>query len=175
MKADHPQAVNEAPIDFSAATMAEMNRVIGLFPEGKEKSAILSMLHLVQDELGWVSVGAMNRVAQILNIEAIEVYEVATFYTMFHLDPVGKNVLEVCRTGPCQLVGSDDLIAYIEEKLEIKVGQTTKDGLFTLKTVECLGACGYAPMLMCKYQFYESLTKEKVNEMLDAMREASKS
>ena len=175
MKADHPQAVNEAPIDFSAATMAEMNRVIDLFPEGKEKSAILSMLHLVQDELGWVSVGAMNRVAQILNIEAIEVYEVATFYTMFHLDPVGKNVLEVCRTGPCQLVGSDDLIAYIEEKLEIKVGQTTIDGLFTLKTVECLGACGYAPMLMCKYQFYERLTKEKVNEMLDAMREASKS
>jgi NADH-quinone oxidoreductase subunit E len=175
MKADHPQAVNEAPIDFSAATMAEMNRVIGLFPEGKEKSAILSVLHLVQDELGWVSVGAMNRVAQILNIEPIEVYEVATFYTMFHLDPVGKNVLEVCRTGPCQLVGSDDLIAYIEEKLEIKVGQTTKDGLFTLKTVECLGACGYATMLMCKYQFYERLTKEKVNEMLDAMREASKS
>ena len=175
MKADHPQAVNEAPIDFSAATMTEMKRVIGLFPEGKQKSAILSVLHLVQDELGWVSVGAMNRVAQILDIEPIEVYEVATFYTMFHLDPVGKNVLEVCRTGPCQLVGSDDLITYIEQKLDIKVGETTKDGMFTLKTVECLGACGYGPMLMCKYQFYERLNKEKVNEMLDAMREASKS
>ncbi|MDP4596982.1 MAG: NADH-quinone oxidoreductase subunit NuoE [Crocinitomicaceae bacterium] len=175
MKADHPQAVNEAPIEFSANTMAEMNRVIGLFPEGKQKSAILSVLHLVQDELGWVSVGAMNRVAQILDIQPIEVYEVATFYTMFHLDPVGKNVLEVCRTGPCQLVGSDDLITYIEEKLDIKVGETTKDGMFTLKTVECLGACGYGPMLMCKYQFYERLNKEKVNEMLDAMREASNS
>ena len=175
MKADHPQAVNEASIDFSAATMTEMKRVIGLFPEGKQKSAILSMLHLVQDELGWVSVGAMNRVAQMLDIEPIEVYEVATFYTMFHLDPVGKNVLEVCRTGPCQLVGSDDLITYIEQKLDIKVGETTKDGMFTLKTVECLGACGYGPMLMCKYHFYERLTKEKVNEMLDAMREASKS
>jgi NADH-quinone oxidoreductase subunit E len=175
MKADHPQAVNEAPIDFSAATMTEMKRVIGLFPEGKQKSAILSVLHLVQDELGWVSVGAMNRVAQILDIEPIEVYEVATFYTMFHLDPVGKNVLEVCRTGPCQLVGFDDLITYIEQKLDIKVGETTKDGMFTLKTVECLGACGYGPMLMCKYHFYERLTKEKVNEMLDAMREASKS
>ena len=175
MKADHPQAVNEAPIEFSANTMAEMNRVIGLFPEGKQKSAILSVLHLVQDELGWVSVGAMNRVAQILDIQPIEVYELATFYTMFHLDPVGKNVLEVCRTGPCQLVGSDDLITYIEEKLDIKVGETTKDGMFTLKTVECLGACGYGPMLMCKYQFYERLNKEKVNEMLDAMREASNS
>ena len=175
MKADQPQAVNEAPIEFGANTMAEMNRVIGLFPEGKQKSAILSVLHLVQDEFGWVSVGAMNRVAQILGIQPIEVYEVATFYTMFHLDPVGKNVLEVCRTGPCQLVGSDDLITYIEEKLDIKVGETTKDGMFTLKTVECLGACGYGPMLMCKYQFYERLNKEKVNEMLDAMREASKS
>jgi NADH-quinone oxidoreductase subunit E len=175
MKADHPQAVNEAPIDFSANTMAEINRVIGLFPEGKQKSAILSILHLVQDEFGWVSVGAMNRVAQILAIQPIEVYEVATFYTMFHLDPVGKNVLEVCRTGPCQLVGSDDLISYIEEKLDIKVGETTKDGMFTLKTVECLGACGYGPMLMCKYKLYEHLNKEKVNEMLDAMREASNS
>ena len=175
MKADHPQAVNEAPIEFSANTMAEINRVIGLFPEGKQKSAILSVLHLVQDEFGWVSVGSMNRVALILGIQPIEVYEVATFYTMFHLDPVGKNVLEVCRTGPCQLVGSDDLITYIEEKLDIKVGETTKDGMFTLKTVECLGACGYGPMLMCKYQFYERLNKEKVNEMLDAMREASNS
>ncbi|MEN9702106.1 MAG: hypothetical protein RIR55_1448 [Bacteroidota bacterium] len=175
MKAEHPQAVNEAPIDFSAATMTEIQRVIDLFPEGKQKSAILRVLHLVQEELGWVSVGAMNRVAQILAIEPIEVYEVATFYTMFHLDPVGKNVLEVCRTGPCQLVGADDLITYIEQKLDIKVGQTTKDGMFTLKTVECLGACGYGPMLMCKYKFYEHLTKEKVNELLDAMRDASQS
>lgn len=175
MKAEHPQAVNEAPIDFSAATMTEIQRVIDLFPEGKQKSAILRVLHLVQEELGWVSVGAMNRVAQILAIEPIEVYEVATFYTMFHLDPVGKNVLEVCRTGPCQLVGADDLITYIEQKLDIKVGETTKDGMFTLKTVECLGACGYGPMLMCKYKFYEHLTKEKVNELLDAMRDASQS
>lgn len=174
MKIDFPQAVNEAPIELSSHTMTEIQRVMDLFPKGKQKSAILSILHLVQDELGWVSVGAMNRVALILDIEPIEVYEVATFYTMFHLNAVGKNVLEVCRTGPCQLVGSDDLIAYIEEKLEIKVGETTKDGMFTLKTVECLGACGYGPMLMCKYQFYERLTKEKVNEMLDAMREASK-
>jgi NADH-quinone oxidoreductase subunit E len=175
MKAEHPQAVNEAAIDLSAHTMTEIQRVIDLFPAGKQKSAILRVLHLVQEELGWVSIGAMNRVAQILAIQPIEVYEVATFYTMFHLDPVGKNVLEVCRTGPCQLVGSDDLITYIEQKLDIKVGETTKDGMFTLKTVECLGACGYGPMLMCKYNFYEHLTKEKVNELLDAMRDASQS
>lgn len=175
MKVTHPQAVNEAPIDFSVHTMAEINRVTALFPSDKRQSAILSILHLAQDELGWLPVGAMNRVAQILDIQAIEVYEVATFYSMFHLEPVGVNVLEVCRTGPCQLVGADQLIADIEHKLDIKVGQTTKDGLFTLKTVECLGACGYGPMLMCKYRFYEHLNKEKVNEMLDAMREISKS
>ncbi|MFM8595877.1 MAG: NADH-quinone oxidoreductase subunit NuoE [Flavobacteriales bacterium] len=175
MKAENPQAVNEAPIDFSAHTMTEIQRVIDLFPAGKQKSAILRILHFVQEEFGWVSVGAMNRVAQILEIQPIEVYEVATFYTMFHLDPVGKNVLEVCRTGPCQLVGSDDIISYIEQKLDIKVGETSKDGMFTLKTVECLGACGYGPMLMCKYKFYEHLTKEKVNELLDAMRDASQS
>jgi NADH-quinone oxidoreductase subunit E len=170
MKADHPQAVNEAPIDFSAATMTEMKRVIGLFPEGKQKSAILSVLHLVQDELGWVSVGAMNRVAQMLDIEPIEVYEVATFYTMFHLEPVGKYVFEVCHTGPCMLVGSDNIIDYIKNKLDINVGETTADGYFTLKTAECLGGCGYGPLLQCKYKFHEHLTKERVDELISDYR-----
>ncbi|MEN9700196.1 MAG: hypothetical protein RLZZ301_1394 [Bacteroidota bacterium] len=169
MKEHAAQPHNEAPVQFSPESMAEIARVIGLYPEGKQKSAILRVLHIAQTELGWVSVGAMNRVAEILAIEPIEVYEVATFYTMFHLDPVGKFVLEVCRTGPCQLVGADDIISYIEEKLKIKVGQTSADGLFTLKTVECLGACGYGPMLMCKYNFYEQLTKEKVDELLEAL------
>mgnify|MGYP003897387803 CR=1 FL=1 len=163
-------------LQFNNEQMTKFKSLVARYPEGKQKSALLPVLHLAQDSFGgWLPTEAMDYVASLLEIEPIEVYEVATFYTIFHLNPVGKNVLEVCRTGPCQLVGSDDLIAYIEEKLDIKVGETTKDGLFTLKTVECLGACGYGPMLMCKYQFYERLTKEKVNEMLDAMREASKS
>jgi NADH-quinone oxidoreductase subunit E len=173
MMQHNTQPLEQEAVQFSAETMAEIQRVITLFPEGKEKSAILRILHLVQTELGWLSVGAMKGVAEILKIEPIEVYEVATFYTMFHLNPVGKNVLEVCRTGPCMLVGSDKLIEYIENKLNIKVGETTSDGIFTLKTVECLGACGYGPMLQCKYKFYENLTNEKIDEMLDAMRSAS--
>ena len=113
----------------------------------------------------------MNTVAEILNIQPIEVYEVASFYTMFHLNPVGNYVFEVCRTGPCMIVGSDDIIAYIEEKLNVKVGGTTADGMFTLKTAECLGACGYAPMLQLGKFFHENLTIEKVDEILDLCRQ----
>lgn len=164
------QPIEEEAILFSSETMTEINRVISQFPSGKEKSSILGVLHLVQTELGWLSVGAMKGVAKVLQIEPIEVYEVASFYTMFHLNPVGQNVLEVCRTGPCMIVGSDKIIEYIENKLKIKVGETTADGLFTLKTVECLGACGYGPMLQCKYKFYENLTTEKIDVMLDEMK-----
>ena len=139
------------------------------------RSAIMPALYIAQEELGYLSDEAIEWAAERVGIAPVAAREVATFYTMFHLDPVGKNVLEVCRTGPCQLVGSDDIISYIEQKLDIKVGETSKDGMFTLKTVECLGACGYGPMLMCKYKFYEHLTKEKVNELLDAMRDASQS
>ncbi|MFM6935199.1 MAG: NADH-quinone oxidoreductase subunit NuoE [Flavobacteriales bacterium] len=153
--------------------MTEINRVIGLFPEGKSKSALIRILHIVQTHFGWTSVPAMNKVAEILAIQPIEVYEVATFYTMFHLNPVGNYVFEVCRTGPCMIVGSDDIIAYIEQKLNIKVGETTADGMFTLKTAECLGGCGYGPVMQCQYKFHEHLTKEKVDEIIEAYREAS--
>lgn len=154
-------------VSFSPKMQAEMKAVIANFPEGKSKSALLRLLHIVQSEFGWVSVSAMDQVAELLNIQPIEVYEVATFYTMFHLQPVGKHVLEVCRTGPCMLVGSDALISHIENKLNIKVGETTEDGLFTLKTVECLGGCGYGPLLQCQHRFHEHLTIEKVDLLLD--------
>ncbi len=155
---------------FSKETLAKFDEIKNHFPEGKEKSAIISMLHLAQSEIGWLSAEGMEEVAKLLNIQAIEVYEVATFYTMFHVNPVGKYVFEVCRTGPCMLVGSDKIIEYIEEKLNIKVGGTSADGAFTLKTVECLGACGYAPVLQCNYKFHENLTKEKVDELIEAYR-----
>jgi NADH-quinone oxidoreductase subunit E len=106
-----------------------------------------------------------------LKIKPIEVYEVATFYSMYHLKPVGKHVFEVCQTGPCMVNGSDQIIDYIKEKLEIKVGETTKDGLFTLKTVECLGACGYAPMMQMGKFYKEHLTKEKVDQIIEECRQ----
>jgi NADH-quinone oxidoreductase subunit E len=173
MKATSPNQQDLSPVEFSADMLTEINRVIAMFPEGREKSAIIRILHIVQTHYGWTSVLAMNKVAEILNIQAIEVYEVASFYTMFHLNPVGNYVFEVCRTGPCMLVGSDEIIAYIEDKLNIKVGETTADGMFTLKTAECLGACGYGPVLQCQYKFHEHLTKEKVDEILEAYRAAS--
>lgn len=157
-------------IAFSKEMQKEMDRVIGLFPAGKQKSALIRILHLAQAEYGWVSVPVMNKIAEILSIEPIEVYEVATFYTMFHLQPVGKHVLEVCRTGPCMLVGSDELIQHIEQKLEISVGETTSDGLFTLKTAECLGGCGYGPLLQCRNKFHEQLNIEKVDALIEQYR-----
>jgi NADH-quinone oxidoreductase subunit E len=156
---------------FSPAAMAEVQRVIKMFPEGKQKSALLRILHIAEEEFGgWLSVPTMNYVAKILDIQPIEVYEVATFYTMFNIEKPGKVVLEVCRTGPCMLVGSDGIIEHIEKKLNIKVGETSADGMFTLKTAECLGACGYGPMLQCGKHFHEHLTIEKVDALLETLR-----
>ena len=155
------------PVEFSAELLAKMEEAKNLFPNGKEKSALLKMLHLAQAEFGWVSVPTMDKIADLLSIQPVEVYEVATFYTMFHLEPVGKYVFEVCRTGPCMLVGSDQLIEHIGKKLNIGVGETTSDGLFTLKTAECLGGCGYGPLLQCRHRFHEHLTPEKVDELIE--------
>jgi NADH-quinone oxidoreductase subunit E len=156
---------------LSPEIMAEIQGVINQFPEGKHKSAILRVLHIVEERAGgWLSPDTMDMVAEILNIQPIEVYEVATFYTMFNLQPVGKYIFEVCRTGPCMLVGSDTIIEYIQNKLSIKVGETTSDGMFTLKTSECLGACGYGPMLQCGETYHEYLTPAKVDELIEACR-----
>ena len=153
-------------IQFSQESMSEINRVIGHFPPIRKKSALLPVLHIVQKESGWLSPEVMDKVAEILEIKPIEVYEVATFYSMYHTKPVGKHVIEVCQTGPCMICGADKTIAYIESKLGIKVGETTNDGLFTLKTVECLGACGYSPMFQIGEQYYENLTEEKIDDII---------
>ncbi len=157
---------------FSPEKMAEVQGVIKQFPEGKQKSAILRVLHIAEEEFGgWLSPETMDYVAGLLDIQPIEVYEVATFYTMFNMQPTGKFVFEVCRTGPCMLVGSDDIIEYIKTKLGIsKVGETSADGMFTLKTAECLGACGYGPMLQCGKVYHEHLTPAKVDALMDEYR-----
>jgi NADH-quinone oxidoreductase subunit E len=160
---------------FNAEQMAEVNRIIAQYPEGKSKSALIRILHIAEESFGgWLSIETMDYVAEILKIEPIEVYEVATFYTMFNVEPVGNYVFEVCRTGPCMLVGSDNIISYIGNKLDIKVGETTKDGMFTLKTAECLGACGYGPMLQCGKKYHEHLTPEKVDKLIELYRAGNK-
>ena len=158
-------------IKFSDEKLKEVQRIISFYPEGKQKSAVIPVLHLAQQEFGgWLSVETMNYVASLLNIEPIEVYEVATFYSMYNLKPVGKYMFEVCHTGPCMLNGSDNIIKYIGDKLGIKPGETTADGMFTLKTVECLGACGYAPMMQLGKNYREHLTKEKVDVIINECR-----
>lgn len=158
-------------LKFSDDSLKEVQRIISFYPEGKQKSAVIPVLHLAQKEFGgWLSTETMDYVASILDLLPIEVYEVATFYSMYNLKPVGKYMFEVCQTGPCMLNGSDDIITYINDKLGIKPGETTSDGMFTLKTVECLGACGYAPMMQLGKNYREHLNKEKVDAIIEECR-----
>jgi NADH-quinone oxidoreductase subunit E len=158
-------------VKFSDEKLKEVQRIISFYPEGKQKSAVIPVLHLAQQEFGgWLSADTMDYVASLLNMLPIEVYEVATFYSMYNLKPVGKYMFEVCQTGPCMINGSDQIIDYINQKLEIGVGETTKDGMFSLKTVECLGACGYAPMMQLGKNYREHLTKEKVDTIINECR-----
>src|SRR5690606_13647465 len=159
---------------FSENKLQQVNEIIARYPQGKQKSALLPVLHLAQDEFGgWLDVPVMDYVASLLNIEPIEVYEVATFYSMYNLKPVGRYIFEVCQTGPCMINGSDEIIAYIKDTLNIGVGETTADGMFTLKTVECLGACGYAPMMQLGKIYKEHLTKEKVDQIIEDCRKTA--
>ncbi len=151
--------------------MNEVQGIISRYPQGKHKSALIPVLHIAQQEFGgWLSTETMDYVASVLQLKPIEVYEVATFYSMFNLKPVGKYLFEVCQTGPCMLNGSDDIVKYIYDTLGIKPGETTTDGLFTLKTVECLGACGYAPMMQQGKYYREHLTKEKIDAIIAECR-----
>ncbi len=163
---------NKKNLKFSDEALALAEKIMKRYPAGKQKSALLPILHIAQAEFdGWLSVEAMDYVATILKIKPIEVYEVASFYSMFNLKPVGKCLIEVCRTGPCWLMGAEDLVKFIEKKLGIKEGQTTPDGMFTLKTVECLASCGTAPMMQIGETYHENLTFEKCGTILDEYKQ----
>lgn len=157
---------------FKPELIARFREIIARYPSGRQKSALLPILHLVQAEYGWVSSNAMDKVAEYLNLQPVEVYEVATFYTMFFLKPQGKYVLEVCRTGPCCLVGAEKIMSYLEHKLNVKEGEVTEDGLFSWRGVECLAACGTAPVLQIgpSYTFYENLTEGKIDALIDNLK-----
>ena len=165
---------NTQNIVFDEATLAEIQSIIKRFPEGKQKSALLRVLHIAQARFGWLDIPVMDYVARLLHIQPIEVYEVATFYSMYDTKPTGKVKLEVCRTGPCAIEGAEKLISYIENKLGIKDGETTEDGIFTLKSVECLGACGYAPMLQAGEDYHEHLTESKVDALIEKFKKEPK-
>jgi NADH-quinone oxidoreductase subunit E len=162
----------QQPVVFPETLIAKFDEIISRYPAGKQKSALLPMLHEVQAVFGWLSVPAMDKVAAYLNIQPIEVYEVASFYTMYFLKPQGKYVLEVCRTGPCCLVGAEKVMAHIENRLGVKENEVTPDGLFSWRGVECLAACGFGPVLQIgpEYTFYENLNEEKVDQLIQDLR-----
>ncbi|MBB2150012.1 NADH-quinone oxidoreductase subunit NuoE family protein [Pedobacter gandavensis] len=162
----------QQPVQFSSALVEKFEEIVKRYPEGKQKSALLPILHEVQAELGWLSPNAMDKVAEYLRIEPIEVYEVASFYSMYFLKPQGKYVLEVCRTGPCCLVGAEKLMGHIEKSLGVKENEVTPDGLFSWRGVECLAACGYGPVLQIgpEYTFYENLDEKKVDDLIQDLR-----
>lgn len=162
---------NGTPFTYSSEALAEVQGLMKKYPEGRHKSALIRALHIAQEENdGWLSIAAMDHVAEVLSITPIEVYEVATFYSMYNLQPMGKYVLEFCHTGPCAIQGAERLIGYVQQKLGIKTGETTADGLFTLKEVECLGACGYAPMMQVGEFFHERLSEEKMDRFIEDCR-----
>ncbi|MDX5346868.1 MAG: NAD(P)H-dependent oxidoreductase subunit E [Hymenobacteraceae bacterium] len=163
---------DKADVKFSEQAMTEIQRIMSHYPAERKKSALLPVLHVAQAEFGgWVSPAVMDKVAEILEIQPIEVYEVATFYTMFNLKPVGKHVLEVCRTGPCCLRGADQIIDMIKNKLNIAEGETSADGMFTLKPVECLAACGTGPVIQVRETYYENIdSEEALDKFLNDLR-----
>ncbi|KAF1652653.1 UNVERIFIED_CONTAM: putative NADH dehydrogenase [ubiquinone] flavoprotein 2, mitochondrial, partial [Eudyptes robustus] len=154
---------------FTEENLKKVKALVSNYPEGHEAGACIPVLDLAQRQHGWLPITAMHEVARILGMPRMRVYEVATFYTMFNREPVGKYFLQVCATTPCMLRGAESITETITKKLGIKPGQTTKDGLFTLSEVECLGACVNAPMVQINDDYYEDLTPDDMVEILDEL------
>ena len=163
-----PQTKPASKMDLlSAKSRAEIDRWIAKYPPDHKRSAVMAALRIVQDQNGgWLSSDLIEAVAEYLEMPPVEVHEVATFYTMYDLKPVGRHKVCVCTNISCQLRGSDKIMEHLRKKLGVKVGETTPGGKFTLKEVECLGACVGAPMMMVDRTYYEDLTPEKVDEIL---------
>lgn len=164
-----------ASFEFTSQSMQEAKKHLAKYPAGKQRSAVLPLLDLAQRQNGgWLSREAMDYVAEFLSLPAIKVYEVATFYTMFNLKPVGKHLIQVCRTTPCWLRGSDKLTNACKDKLGVDLKETTSDGKFTLVEVECLGACVNAPMVQINDDYFEDLTAESMVKIIDDLAAGKK-
>ncbi|MGD9347623.1 MAG: NADH-quinone oxidoreductase subunit NuoE [Candidatus Aminicenantes bacterium] len=151
--------------EFSESTKRKIEEIVLRYPE--KEAALLPVLHLVQQDIGYISAAEEEQVAELLEIKPIKVREVVTFYTMYNRQPVGKYHIQVCSNLTCSMLGAQTLIDYLKQKLEIKVGETTEDKKFTLSTVECLGACEHAPCMMVNFDYYGNLDKKTIDEILD--------
>ncbi|EDV25571.1 uncharacterized protein TRIADDRAFT_24589, partial [Trichoplax adhaerens] len=164
----------DIPFEFTEKSKKRAEQIIANYPEGHKNAAIIPLLDLAQRQHGWLPLTAMNYVADYLSVSRMRIYEVATFYTMFNRYPMGKYHIQICTTTPCMLRDSDSILNVIKSKLGIEIGQTTKDGLFTLSEVECLGACVNAPMVQINDDYYEDLTTNDMEEILDSLKAGSK-
>lgn len=157
--------------DFTAENYDRVAQILNRYPRNYKQAAMIPLLDLAQRQCGgWLPLAAMDKVAKVIGVSPIKVYEVATFYTMFNRTKVGKYFIQLCGTTPCMICGSEDIKKTIEEYLHIKEGETTTDGLFTLREVECLGSCANAPMMQLNDDYYECLTPETTISLLEACK-----
>ncbi|GME39750.1 nadh dehydrogenase [Neofusicoccum parvum] len=170
---DTPENNPSIPFKFNEQNEKLIQEILARYPSQYKKAAVMPLLDLGQRQHGFTSISVMNEVARLLEMPPMRVYEVATFYTMYNRDPVGRFHVQCCTTTPCMLRDSDGIMKAIEEELGVSHGHTTKDGLFTFTEVECLGACANAPMVQINDDFYEDLTPETTKSLLKALRDAA--
>merc|ERR1712109_321403 len=167
---DTPENNSDIPFEFTSENRARADAIMSIYPEGHKRAAVIPLLDLAQRQHGWLPISAMHHVAEVIGMPRMRVYEVATFYTMFMRNPVGKYHVQVCTTTPCWLRGSDEIMAACKENLGIGVGCMTDDKLFTISEVECLGACVNAPMVQINDDYYEDLTVADTHEILNDLK-----
>lgn len=169
---DTPQNNEETPFTFNEENKTRVEAIMSIYPEGHKRAAVIPLLDLAQRQNGgWLPIAAMHHVAEVIGMPRMRVYEVATFYTMFNRNPVGKYHVQVCTTTPCWLRGSDEILAKCKENMGVNVGGTSKDNMFTLSEVECLGACVNAPMVQINDNYYEDLTEKDMEEILNDLKQ----
>jgi len=170
-----PAKTQPKSFKFSTANLKKAKEIIKKYPKGRQQSALIPLLDIAQRQAGgWVPVPAMDAIAELLDIAYIRVYEVASFYSMFNLEPVGKNFIQVCRTTPCWLRGADEITKTCKKKLGVDIGGTTEDGKFTLTEVECLGACVNAPMVQINDDYFEDLEPKIMEKIIDDLSAGKK-
>jgi NADH-quinone oxidoreductase E subunit len=155
-------------LEFSQETLKQFDEIVSRYPE--QKSAVLPVLYMAQKEFGHLSQEAIEYVAKLMDIPAVRLYGIVTFYTMFNMKPVGRHHLQVCRTLPCALLGSERITNYLKKKLGINLGETTSDGKFTLSEVECLASCDTAPVMQINDDYYENLSEEKIDKVIENLK-----
>jgi len=155
--------------EFSGAVVEEMKSHLVKYPPERKRSALIPLLFVIQRERGWVDNAGVNFLAKFLDLEVTDVWETATFYSMFNLRPVGRHHIQICKTLSCKIMGEPEITEHICSRLGIHAGETTADGKFTVSLVECLGSCGTAPMMQIGFDYYEDLTTEKCDEILDKL------